>query len=155
ETLAGWSIDDRDWAAQAEIWARKAFQARHKQISEEALSELVTRAGPNARMLTGEVETLSLYAANRDEIHSDDVPAVSTRNRTARSFAVGDVLGDRNLPRLLRHLDEELWEVKLDPRKSEIGLLYGLISKVRALIFLKEMIHEGWIKPVPDYGRFK
>src|SRR5262249_15422756 len=27
--------------------------------------------------------------------------------------------------------------------------------KVRALIFLKEMIHEGWIKPVPDYGRFK
>ena len=46
-------------------------------------------------------------------------------------------------------------EVKLDPQKSEIGLLYGLISKVRAMILLKEMLREGWIKPEMDYGRFK
>jgi DNA polymerase III subunit delta len=73
----------------------------------------------------------------------------------ARAFALGDALGERNLPRLLRRLDEELWEVKLDPHKSEIGLLYGLISKVRSLIFLKEMLNEGWIKPEADYSRFK
>jgi DNA polymerase III delta subunit len=68
---------------------------------------------------------------------------------------LGDALGDRDLPRLLRRLDEELWEVKLDPQKSEIGLLYGLISKVRAMILLKEMVHEGWLKPEADYGAFK
>jgi DNA polymerase III delta subunit len=55
----------------------------------------------------------------------------------------------------LQRLDEELWEVKLDPRKSEIGLLYGLISKVRALLMLKEMLREGWIKAEADYSRFK
>jgi DNA polymerase-3 subunit delta len=155
ETLAGWSVDDRDWAAQAEEWARKALRSRGKEISEEALSELITRVGPNARLLDSEIEKLTLYATDRPRIEPEDVAAICTRNRTARAFALGDALGDRNLPRLLRRLDEELWEVKLDSRKSEIGLLYGLISKVRTLIFLKEMLNEGWIKPVADYSRFK
>src|SRR6185369_1186830 len=151
ETLAGWSVDDRDWAAQAEEWARKALRSRGKEISEETLSELITRVGPNARLLDSEIEKLTLYTGERKQIESDDVATICTRNRTARAFALGDALGDRDLPRLLRRLDEELWEVKLDSRKSEIGLLYGLISKVRTLIFLKEMINEGWIKPVADY----
>ena len=58
-------------------------------------------------------------------------------------------------PALLARLDEALWEVKLDPQKSEIGLLYGLISKVRAMLLLKEMLREGWVKPDMDYNRFK
>jgi DNA polymerase III delta subunit len=73
----------------------------------------------------------------------------------ARAFALGDALGDRDQPRLLQRLDEELWEVRLDRGRSEIGLLYGLISKVRAMILLKEMMREGWVKPAMDFGRFK
>ena len=46
-------------------------------------------------------------------------------------------------------------KLKLDSQKSEIGLLYGLISKVRAMLLLKEMLREGWIKPEMDYNRFK
>ena len=45
--------------------------------------------------------------------------------------------------------------MKFDSQKSEIGLLYGLIAKVRAMIFLKEMLREGWIKAESDYPRFK
>jgi DNA polymerase III delta subunit len=52
-------------------------------------------------------------------------------------------------------LDEELWEVKRDSQKSEIGLLYGIISKVRVLLFLKEMVGAGWVEPNADYSRFK
>jgi len=59
------------------------------------------------------------------------------------------------LPRLLKRLDEELWETKFDKDKSEIGLLYGLIGKVRAMLFLKEMLREGWIKEARDYNSFK
>ena len=84
-----------------------------------------------------------------------DVAAVVTRNKQARAFALGDALGDRDLPRLLRTLDEELWTMKFDSAKSEIGLLYGLITKVRTMLFLKEMIREGWIKADMDYNRFK
>ncbi len=155
ESFAGWSADDRDWADQAEAAARKALGARQKEISEEALAELVSRVGPNARQLDNEIEKVSLYVGDRQMVELDDVAAVCVRNKTARAFALGDALGDRDLPLLLRRLDEELWEVKLDPRKSEIGLLYGLISKVRAMILLKEMLRVGWIKPGVDLGRFK
>ncbi len=155
ETFAGLSIDDKDWAARAETWALKGVRERQKEISEEALAELINRVGPNARQLDSEVEKLSLYVGDRASIELADVNAICSRNKAARAFALGDALGDRDLPRLLRRLDEELWEVKLDPSRSEIGLLYGLISKVRALLMLKEMLSEGWVKPEMDYTRFK
>jgi len=155
ESFAGWSIDDRDWADQAETWARRELRARKKEISDEALAELVSSVGPSARLLGSEVEKLALFMGDRGEIEVGDVTAVCTRNKSARAFALGDALGDRDLPRLLRALDEELWEFKFDSQRSEIGLLYGLIGKVRAMILLKEMLREGWVKPEGDYNRFK
>jgi len=155
ESFAGWSVDDRDWADQAERWARKGIREKSKEISEEALAEVISRVGPNARQLESEIEKLSLYVGDRKEIGMEDVEAICSRNKMARAFALGDALGDRDLPRLLRRLDAELWEVKFDSQKSEIGLLYGLIAKVRAMLLLKEMLREGWIKPDGDYNRFK
>jgi DNA polymerase-3 subunit delta len=155
ETFAGWSADDKDWANRAEIAARSALRERQKEITEDALAELVSRVGPHPRLLDSEIEKLCLFVSKRKQIEAGDVAAVCTHNKTARAFALGDALGDRDLPRLLRRLDEELWEVKFDPRKSEIGLLYGMIAKVRAMLLLKEMLREGWIKPETDYHRFK
>lgn len=155
ESFAGWSVNDRDWTDQAEASAGKAIKARQKEISDEALNELIQCVGPNARQLDSEVEKLTLYVGDRREILPADVAAVCTRNKTARAFALGDALGDRDLPRLLKRLDEDLWEAKFDSQKSEIGILYGLISKVRAMLLLKEMLQEGWVKPEADYQRFK
>ena len=155
ENLAGWSADDRDWAERAEVAARSAVRERKKEISEEALSELVSRIGPHPRQLDSEIEKLCLFVGTRKQIEAGDVNAVSTRNKMVQAFALGDALGDRDLPRLLRRLDEELWETKFVSQKSEIGLLYGLISKVRAMLLLKEMLREGWIKPAMDYNQFK
>jgi DNA polymerase-3 subunit delta len=155
ENFSGWSVDDRDWAERAEVAASAAVRLRQKEISEEALGELVNRVGPNPRQIDNEVEKLCLFTGKRKKIEFADVAAICTRNKTARAFALGDALGDRDLPRLLRRLDEELWAVKSDSKKSEIGLLYGLISKVRAMLLLKEMLREGWIKPEMDYNRFK
>jgi DNA polymerase-3 subunit delta len=155
ESFSGWSVDDRDWVERAEVAARAAVRARQKEISEEALGELVNRVGPHPRQIDNEVEKLCLFAGERKKIEFADVAAICTRNKAARAFALGDALGDRDLPRLLRRLDEELWGVKTDSHKSEIGLLYGLISKVRAMLLLKEMLREGWIKPEMDYNRFK
>jgi DNA polymerase-3 subunit delta len=155
ESFAGLSADDKDWVERAEVAARTAVRERKKEISEEALAELVSRTGPNARQLENEVEKLSIFTGERKKIEFADVAAICSRNKTARAFALGDALGDRDLPRLLQRLDEELWETKFDSKKSEIGLLYGLISKVRAMLLLKEMIREGWVKPTNDYNHFK
>jgi DNA polymerase-3 subunit delta len=155
ESFDAWSVDDRNWAAQAEAWARQAVRARQKEIADEALAELINRIGPNARQLDSEIEKLSLFVGERPQIVTEDVAAICSRNKTARAFALGDALGDRDLPRLLRRLDEELWGLQFDSQRSEIGLLYGLIAKVRAMLLLKEMLTEGWIKPEQDYQRFK
>jgi DNA polymerase-3 subunit delta len=155
ENFTALSADDKDWAERAEVAARTVIRERKKEISEEALSELVNRVGPNARQLESEIEKLCLFVGDREKIEFADVAAISTRNKTARAFALGDALGDRDLPRLLKRLDEELWEMKSDKDKSEIGLLYCLIGKVRAMLLLKEMLREGWIKPEMDYNRFK
>ncbi len=155
EVFAGLSIETKDWVDQAEIRVRQAVAERSKSIAEDALAEVVSRVGPNARQLDTEVEKLCLYAGDRSEIAIQDVNEVCIRNKNARAFALGDALGDRDLPRLLKRLDEELWEVKLDPRRSEIGLLYGLISKIRAMILLQELLREGWVKQTSNYATFK
>lgn len=155
ENFAALSADDKDWAERAEMAVRAAIRDRKKEISEEALGELVNRVGPNTRQLETEIEKLSLFTGDRKKIEFADVTAICSQNKTAKAFALGDALGDRDLPRLLKRLDEELWEAKFDKDKSEIGLLYGLISKIRAMLLLKEMIREGWIKQTMDYNSFK
>ena len=155
ESFVAWSLDDRNWTSEAEAAARRQIQTFKKQISHEALARLVVSVGPNARQLTNEVEKVLLYVGERPEINIEDVDAIVTRNKQSRAFALGDALGARDLPQLLRTLDEELWGMRTDRQKSAIGLLYGLISKVRVMIFLKEMLREGWIKADVDYNRFK
>ncbi len=89
ESFAGWSVDDRDWADQAEAWARKGLRARQKEISDEALAELINRVGPNARQLDNEVEKVALYVGDRKEIEFDDVAAICTRNKTGPRLCAG------------------------------------------------------------------
>src|SRR5439155_25940555 len=51
ESYGGLSVDDRDWAGQAETLALRQLKALGKNISDEALSELVACVGPNVRQL--------------------------------------------------------------------------------------------------------
>lgn len=156
ELFEAWSVDDKDWAATAEMWVSKRVKAHGKAIADDALAELINRVGPHPRQLDSEIEKASLYSGDRPEISLSDVTTVCSSNKSARAFALGDALGDRDLPTLLRRLDEELWEVKLDPRnRSAIGLLYGLISKVRAMILIKEMLREGLLRNERNYHGFK
>jgi len=155
ETFAGWSLDDKDWVDAAEMAARQQIREQHKEISDDALAALVSNVGPNSRQLSSEIEKLTLYTGDRPRISIDDVETIVTRNKQAKSFALADAVGARDLPRLLKTLDEELWSLQTETQKSEIGLLYGIISKMRTILFLKEMMKEGWIKADVDYPRFK
>ena len=56
---------------------------------------------------------------------------------------------------MFQSLVKELWEMQVDRKKRELGLLYGLISKVRAMLLAKELLRAGWLKPERDLGRFK
>jgi DNA polymerase III delta subunit len=123
-------------------------------VEADALNAFVERVGPHARLLSVEAEKLAAYVGERDRIAMADVEAVVTRGRHARAFALADALGDRQLGRALRHLDEELWSMQSDRQKTEIGLLYAVIAKVRAMLLAKEMLREGLIRLVRDYPAF-
>jgi DNA polymerase III subunit delta len=155
EIFAGWSLEDKDWVDAAEMAARQQLRELGKEIADEALALLVANVGPNSRGLTNEVEKLSLYVGDRKEITPEDVESIVSRNKQAKSFALADAVGARDLPRLLKTLDQELWALQTDSQKSEIGLLYGIISKIRTILFLKEMVKEGWIRAGMGYAGFK
>jgi DNA polymerase-3 subunit delta len=147
EHFPAWSLADRFWTAEAQQWARERLAQHNQRISPAALETLLELVGPDRQQLATELEKLSLYVAPRQQIEQADVEAVVTRHKQARAFALVDALGERHLPNLLRALDEALWEVRLDSKKSELGLLYSLISKVRLMILAKELVREGWMKP--------
>lgn len=147
EHFAELTTDDRDWADKAAVFARNEIKTLNKEIAEDALDELVACSGPNTRQLRSESEKLALYVGERPRITVADVQAIVTRQKQSQAFALGEALGDRDLPRLLKALDESLWEMKFDSQKSAIGVLYLLISKVRVMLFLKEMLRLGWVKP--------
>jgi len=154
ELFPGLSADDKEWQDKAENLAAGELRALGKRIDGDALSALVEQVGPNARHLAAESQKLAMYVGERPEIRLPDVEAIVTKGRHARAFALGDAFGDRNLARTLRTLDDELWSMQSDKQKSEIGLLYGLISKVRAMLLAKELQREGLIKPASDYRSF-
>lgn len=149
--------DERDWADRVESEALRQFRAAGMQISDEALAELVGRVGPNLRALANEVEKLTLYAGDRTDLTRTDVEVLTPVQKLAAGFALGEAVGDRDLPRALRVLDEELWTIRagVDKRKSEIGLVYGLISKIRLLLLMKELRRLGIVRPARDIHAFR
>jgi DNA polymerase III subunit delta len=155
--FSGWSIEDKDWAAQAEQSARGKAAELKKTIADVAVSELVLRVGPNPRLLHLEVEKLCLYCGARSEITAQDVILMTGRNKNARAFALGEALGERDPKKVLTCLENEFWEIKSgqNKEKSDIGVLYGLISKIRVLLLLGEAIRLGWLRPTENYAQFK
>jgi DNA polymerase-3 subunit delta len=157
ENFSALSQDDKDWAVKVESEALRLLREAGREIDDAALSDLVSRTGPNLRLMASEMEKLILYTEGRPAIGVADVAKIVSRQKHARAFALSEALGDRDLPKLLKVLDEELWEIRTgaDKKKSEIGLLYGLISKVRTLLLLQELMRLGVLKPARDYNTFK
>ena len=155
EVISGWSLEDKDWMEQAEAWASAKMRELGKNLSSEALRHLVQSVGPNRRQLQSEVEKVALYLGNRSSGSIEDVDTIVVQNRNAQSFALADAVGARNLKATLHHLDRELWSMKSDSQRSEVGVLYGLIAKFRAMIFMKGLEKEGLIKSGGNYYSIK
>jgi len=157
ESHGSWT-DSKDWEAQAELLASGRLREQGKRATGEALATLVSFVGPHPAQLVSEVEKLITYVGGRPEIGEADVEQIVSRSKTARAFALGDALGERDLPKALAMLDNELWEMPYDKDKSYIGLLFGLISKVRSMLFTKELARAGLIRDNigdRDYNSFK
>lgn len=155
EPFEALTIDDRDWAGKAAPMVTAKMRELGVKLDYQALNELVQFVGPDRRALHSECEKLALYVGDRGTATTADVATIVTRGKHARAFALGDALGDRKLAVLLRCLDDELWTMRGDKGRTVIGLLYGLVSKMRSLLFAREMISAGWVRPGGRYPEFK
>lgn len=157
EEFKGLSLETKDWDATIELAARRGLKEWGLEIDEEAMGMLVACVGPNMRSLLSEIEKVGLYCTGqgRNKVTVEEVEALVSRNKQAKAFAVADALGRRNLPELMGKLDRELWSMNTDKDKSEIGLLYGFISKIRTMLLAKELVREGYIKGMGSYPQFK
>ena len=149
------SVADKERGSKATLIVRQRLAELGKKINSHVADELILLAGSNLQQLHTEADKLVAYVGDCDEVTRQDVHEIATRTKQAQAFALADALGERNLPKLLRVLDEELWVVKLDAKKSPIALLYGLITKVRTMIFLNEMLRLKWIRTGGGYQQFK
>lgn len=155
EEFVALSVDDHGWQATAEQLVTATLKALNKKPDYAAVTEMAQMVGPNNRALASECEKVAAFVGDRAEISSADVQAIVTRGKHAKAFALGDALGDRDLPRVLKRLDEDLWAVKTDRKKSVIGLVAGLVSKVRSLLFARELLRTRRLNPSRAYGQFK
>jgi DNA polymerase-3 subunit delta len=155
EEFTALSVDDRDWQAKAEQLIGSRLKSLKKRADYSTVNELAQFVGPDTRAIVSECDKLAAYVGEAAEITVNDVKSIVTQGKHAKAFALGDALGERNLTKLLKRLDEDLWAAKTDRKKSVIGLVAGLVSKVRSLLFARELLDAGWVKPVRGFAQFK
>ncbi len=150
----GLSGDDRDWQVRAESMVARELKELGKKASADVLARFAEWVGPNAQVLASEALKVATYLGERSEVTSEDVETIVTRGRHARAFALGDALGDRNLPLALRCLEDELWAMQADRQRSAIGIVYSLIAKVRAMLLTRALFEEKLLRPGGSYPQF-
>jgi DNA polymerase-3 subunit delta len=155
EEQEGLSGRTRDWEVRAESLVRQRVSAWGKRMEPSAVAALVSAVGPHVGQLFSEVDKLVTYVGQGESIDARAVSAVAVRNREARAFALGDALGERDLGTLLHALEDEVREAREERSGGEIGVLYGLIAKIRAMLLAKELVTEGIVRLGPDYPTFK
>lgn len=155
ETFDALSTQDPDWENKAIEFLSNIFEENGKRASEDVLLEVVNRVGADTANLRSEAEKLIIYTGKRNNIQLKDVEDICSTGKQAQAFAVADAVGRRDLPAALKHLDEEFWSMQFDKDKSEIGILYGIISKFRALLVAKDLTESKLVKTGTNYQSFK
>ncbi len=155
EEFAAISLDDRDWQGKAEQFVAAKLKSLRVGADYTIVTKICQLVGPDTRALTSECEKFASFVSSSEEITPSDVESIVTQGKHAKAFALGDALGERDLPKMLKRLEEDMWAAKTDRKKSVIGLVAGLVSKMRSLLFARELLDSGLIRPVSGFAQFK
>ncbi len=126
-----------------------------KRVRPDVAEQLVRWVGLDRRSIVSETEKAILHAGSQDEVSLEDVEATVVKSRQAKAFAFADAVAERKLDQALKRLDEELWAMRTDRQKSEMGLLYGLISKFRNMLMVKDLVLQGRLRAERNFASFR
>ena len=91
--------------------------------------------GENTRQLDSELQKLALYLGDQPKADVESVRAVVAATRAGVIFEIGDAIAERNLPRAIELIDQQL-------RKGEnpVGiLLAAIVPRVRSLLLARDL----------------
>ncbi len=130
----------RDCSAGGDLvrWVRQAAIKRDKKIDPEAAELLTQWIGDDLGALDGQIEKLSLYAADRDQITIDDIAAIVTAAAGPAAFAVTNAIAAGDAPEALRALGATLRQ-----RGDEFRVLGSIGWHLRRALATKQDIASG------------
>lgn len=120
-----------------DMWAECRLQPERGQV----LDSFVQRVGTDTRQLMQETEKLATYiGTSARPVTIADLDAVVASAKESIAWALADQVGRRELVPAIRTLRQLLFQ-----RESPIGLIFGLESRFRELILLRECMRRNWL----------
>lgn len=128
----------RPFENQIPSWIQSMVAKNDKKISPAALQLLQQYVGVSLMDLNQEIQKLSMYVGEKEQIEIEDVRKVVSRIRIESVFALAHALGTRNRESSLLCLVQ-----LLEHDENPIGILALLARHVRILIGVKDGLEEG------------
>jgi DNA polymerase-3 subunit delta len=101
-----------------------------KRIARDAEQELLQRLGGDLRLIAAELQKLAAYVGEKPAIARADVEAIVAPVREEEFFAVGEAVGEGDIPKALQLLSDELRR-KANASAVALPFLGGVASAVR------------------------
>ncbi|MFA6564120.1 MAG: DNA polymerase III subunit delta [Verrucomicrobiia bacterium] len=141
---------DRDWEDKVTDFITAHARALGKNVSRQAVAQLIELNGANLRQIETELEKIAAYVGDRGAIEPADVRAVGSASREAIAWDLNDAVGHRDLGKALRLLDRLLFQ-----GEEILGLLALVASRVRQLLILRELVDRKLLRPGGEYPHMK
>ncbi len=119
-------------------WVRDQLKPQGKKMGGQAIGELVFRAGRDLTKLSGELQKLAAYAAERDEVSVVDVEKLVVPSLESTVFQMIDQLLAQNQAGAQR-----LYKSMLEGGENRVGILFMLTRQMRNLLHVKQIRAAG------------
>ncbi len=119
-------------------WIGSRFKSEGKVISPRAAAFLLSRVGTDMSNIACEIEKLTCYCIDRDEIREQDIEAVCANYLTGRIFDMTDAIAERNQKKAI-DLYYDLLALKEPPAR----ILALITRQFNLMLQVKEMAENG------------
>ncbi len=121
-------------------WVAKEFKASGKIISKDASEKLIDYSDRAMFSIINEINKLSVYACDREEISVSDIENVCTKSINVRIFDLMDNISIGNQDLAFKNLKEMI--ILKEPIQK---IMFMIIKHVRQLLEMKLLLNEGYL----------
>lgn len=121
------------------LFVASLFQQEAKKISENTVTYLLDKCGPDMMNLRNEADKLISYCMERDVITPEDIDAVITTQITGKIFQMIDAIGMKQQNKAL-----ELYYDLLALREKPMSILFLITRHFNILLQVKDLLSTGF-----------